>query len=375
MQTRNTALAILTLGLGLLGLPSLRADTWAPASTASYESNNKNYRFTVTPGQRFGRNPSDLTALAQAARRARLAAEARKLEEAAKAAKRQPACKGQLEQKTKQGKYDLIWEQELTNGIAPVSALVCDSGNYVVTLDNWHQVGRGDNVVVIYGPEGKLVRQLALSDFLTQEQINGLPVSVSSTWWGTGHYLDEKQKCLVLRVTRNQDWRLPGKAAQFQEVRIRLATGEVLKEPASDQAPAKLAIPAPRSLADDLKDLAGGKGEWTGHPVKIRRALTGKEEQVTPALAFLPLNKDAKLGGELDLIVGVEENGSVVGELTKFELVQEGSKRFLIIGQDWKQIRMAYTLEGGSLNLTGTKTVRLRGDGDIEFSGRWRRKN
>jgi hypothetical protein len=79
---------------------------------------------------------------------------------------------------------------------------VSDSGNYVVTLDNWHEVGRGDNVVAIYGPEGKLVRQLALSDFLTQQQINQLLVSVSSTWWGTGHYLDEKQKCLVLRVAR-----------------------------------------------------------------------------------------------------------------------------------------------------------------------------
>jgi hypothetical protein len=45
--------------------------------------------------------------------------------------------------------------------------------NYVVTLDNWHEVGRGDNVVAIYGPDGKLVRQLALSDFLTQQQLPG----------------------------------------------------------------------------------------------------------------------------------------------------------------------------------------------------------
>jgi hypothetical protein len=122
----------------------------------------------------------------------------------------------------------VIWEQELTNGVAPVDVLVSDSGNYVVTLDNWHEVDRGDNVVAIYGPESKLVRQLALSDFLTQQQNNQLPVSVSSTWWGTGHYLDEKQKCLVLRVAQNHDWMVPGKTPQFQEVRIRLATGEVL---------------------------------------------------------------------------------------------------------------------------------------------------
>ena len=114
----------------------------------------------------------------------------------------------------------------MRNDVSPVSVLVSNSGAYVVTFDNWHHVGRGSNVVVIYGPKGKLVREMGLEDFLPREKVNALPISVSSTWWGHGHYLDEKMQCLVLRVAKDKDWTISNKPAQFDEVRLSLETGK-----------------------------------------------------------------------------------------------------------------------------------------------------
>jgi hypothetical protein len=107
---------------------------------------------------------------------------------------------------------------------------------YVVTLDDWHSVGRGPNVVVIYGPQGKLVRRLALDDFLKGDDIARLPISVSSTWWRTAYSLDEKHECVVLRVAQGKDGANAGKTPRFQEVRLRLATGELVKDEATQKS-------------------------------------------------------------------------------------------------------------------------------------------
>ena len=127
------------------------------------------------------------------------------------------------------------------------------------------------------------------------------------------------------------------------------------------------------SLADDLKELTGGKHHWVGKPVKIKRELTGKEEQVTPALSFL-LSKGAKLGDELVVCIGVDDNGVMVGQLSTFKLTEEGSKRFIVIGEGAKQIRLSYTLKGGPMKIASDTNVKLRGDGEVDFSGEWTRK-
>jgi hypothetical protein len=212
------------------------ADSWAFPGPATYESTSKSYRFATTPGQRFGMDPAQLAALAESARRAGLAEQAKKLEEIARAAKGRTACKGRLERKLKDGKYEQVWERHLTNGIAPVDVLVSDSGKYVVTLDDWHSVGRGPNVVVIYGPQGKLVRRLALSDFLKGDDIAGVRMTVSSTWWRSASSLDEKHECVVLRLAQGKDGANAAKTPRFREVRLRLATGELVKDEATEKS-------------------------------------------------------------------------------------------------------------------------------------------
>ncbi len=100
------------------------------------------------------------------------------------------------------------WKVRLVNSYSPVSAIISNTGKYVVTFDNWHHVGYGDNVVVIYGAQGKLLFKYALEDILTDKEIkNSVPHTVSSRWWHKGehklnhegkHYIDEQKGLLVL---------------------------------------------------------------------------------------------------------------------------------------------------------------------------------
>jgi hypothetical protein len=90
-------------------------------------------------------------------------------------------------------------------------------------------MGFGPNTVVLYGADGQLIRQLALLDFLSGEEIKELPRSVSSIWWGQGHYLADEEEYVVLRVVE------PGQESSKQnprmrEIRVRLANGKVIQK-------------------------------------------------------------------------------------------------------------------------------------------------
>jgi hypothetical protein len=124
------------------------------------------------------------------------------------------------------GEEEEAWSRELLNPTAPVEVLVATDGRYVVTLDDWGKVGYGPNVVVIYGPGGELVRNLALEDLLTEEEIAVVPHSASSRWWRGDSELDEVEGVLVLRVVTGGTT-AAGKA-QTRELRVALAIGEVL---------------------------------------------------------------------------------------------------------------------------------------------------
>lgn len=90
----------------------------------------------------------------------------------------------------------------LINEVGPASALVSDDGRWIVTFDNWHSVGLGDSVIVIYRSDGSLVRSLALEDVLLAEDLDELPRSVSSRQWSRGKRIDSSRARLVLQVSR-----------------------------------------------------------------------------------------------------------------------------------------------------------------------------
>ncbi len=129
-------------------------------------------------------------------------------------------CKGTLSAKGK-----TLWNVRLDNDVAPVSVLISDNGDYVITFDNWHGVGHGDNVVAIYnGKTGTLIKKLGLTDFLTESDIDNLPASTSSIHWYGTHQIDYEMSQLILKVVK------PAKDEQFFDIRVNLQNGEVLDQ-------------------------------------------------------------------------------------------------------------------------------------------------
>lgn len=121
------------------------------------------------------------------------------------------------------------WEINLLNEVAPVDVLVSDQGDYVITFDNWHNVGYGDDVVAIYSASnGRLIKNFGLSEFLTEPDISSLPSSVSSIWWGDEHFIDRANRQLVLQVTKGK--RTFGKDVEYFQIRVDLTNGKVLDE-------------------------------------------------------------------------------------------------------------------------------------------------
>lgn len=131
-------------------------------------------------------------------------------------------------------KLDQVASFKLVNEVAPLHALVSGDGRYLVTFDNWHSAGYGDNVIVIYRADGALVRSLSLEDILTTKDLAALPRSASSILWGSGHSLDESQGLLVLRLSQ-----FTGPDVSLEnppQIAIRLTDGMPL-QPARDLLP------------------------------------------------------------------------------------------------------------------------------------------
>lgn len=78
--------------------------------------------------------------------------------------------------------YVKVREVSLLNPIAPVFAAVADSGE-LVTLDNWHNMGIGDSVIVVYSPDGTVLRKYRLADVYTESEIAKFNRTTSSIWW------------------------------------------------------------------------------------------------------------------------------------------------------------------------------------------------
>jgi len=207
--TFSISVAVLTCGLRVF------ADSWPLPTPQKYYSESKRYYIEVIPRE--------------------LESQLKYFED--KVAKKEPAgskpgvkdnyCKGIFYRQNEDGRYEKVWERRLSNDVAPIGALVSDSGEYVITFDNWHSVGYGEDVVVIYGRGGKMVKRMALSDIVPPNA--HLPRSASSIWWGGKHYIDEKNLNLVLKVLSK--WSLePDDKPEYKDVRVDLRTGDLIKE-------------------------------------------------------------------------------------------------------------------------------------------------
>jgi hypothetical protein len=134
-----------------------QADEWPAPVVRDVFSRSRSYFVRVIPGSSFG----DTVGFGSAAKGQYASAEFYRLE--------------------KDRSYILAATARLLNPVAPIEFLVTDRG-LLFMLDNWHNVGYG-KAVVLYSPEGKLIRAYELSDLFTRSEIDGFRHSVSSIWW------------------------------------------------------------------------------------------------------------------------------------------------------------------------------------------------
>jgi hypothetical protein len=90
-------------------------------------------------------------------------------------------ARAELYQRQPDRSYKLISEIELVNPVAPVEAMLSNSGA-LITFDNWHNAGYG-KVIAIYSAAGKRLAAKELEDLYSAEHIAAVPASVSSRWW------------------------------------------------------------------------------------------------------------------------------------------------------------------------------------------------
>lgn len=196
-----------------------RADSWALPTVTTYPSGGGGARITVTP-----RELDDQLSY---------------FEDKVKGA--EPA--GQKQRGTSRAtarverrvgtQWQLMWERPIANEVAPVSVMVRDDGAYTVTFDEWHGVGYGPNVMVIYDARGEVVRALSLSDIVPDVYIRALPHSVSSIQWrDVPRFSRDGRRVVIPVVIPQTDWGVT-KAATI-DIAVDLADGRV--SPVSDRA-------------------------------------------------------------------------------------------------------------------------------------------
>jgi hypothetical protein len=240
-----------TLLLGLLaGLViaafagQVRADSWMPAKVEIYYSTDKQARFTVTP-----RGISTPLAYFEDAVKGKPTP--------GQARGANPAASGLLE-RLDHGVWTTVWRIKLINDVAPVGAMVSPDGRYVLTFDDWHFVGTGDHVVVIYGRDGQMIRVLKLSDLVPIDWAHALPRSVSSIAWAGEHRFTDDGERLMLSVvipkvgTGGFEADDEG-ATTYANLPLNLADGAVLT-PSNEAWSQALASATAKARADQLAE-------------------------------------------------------------------------------------------------------------------------
>jgi hypothetical protein len=93
--------------------------------------------------------------------------------------------------------YHLAAEVALLNPVAPVDLLLSNSG-YLITFDNWHNLGYG-KAVAVYDPTGKPVASWELEQLYSPDQLRSIRESISSRWWRCApfHFVDPREQTQV----------------------------------------------------------------------------------------------------------------------------------------------------------------------------------
>jgi len=160
-----------------------------PDNPSTYSSNNKIYTLTVTPPPSKKRNKRECVAVL-------------------------------TKSETNKAKQ-VVWRAALVNPVAPLEAMVTNTGSFVVTFDNWF--GAGTDPIVIYDSKGRLIfrhnlESLGLMKYVDGRWVakgeNGLDAynlelkdayikrSMSSAWWRENamEFFGREERNLIIRL-------------------------------------------------------------------------------------------------------------------------------------------------------------------------------
>jgi hypothetical protein len=147
------------LGLALLVAPGAAAwgDEWPAPQTREVWSPSRDHFVRLIPGKGVGETVGF------------------------RGAPTGPAATAELYGRASDRSYRPAWTITLPNPVAPIDLFLTDRG-YLVTLDNWHNMGYG-TVVAFYSPTGKPIRAYTLADLFSAAEIDAMRKSTSSIWW------------------------------------------------------------------------------------------------------------------------------------------------------------------------------------------------
>jgi hypothetical protein len=163
------ALVIVAEGAAVSG------DSWPAATVKEVFSDSRDWFVRVVPGKSLG----DTSGFA--------------------GAPKGPYARAEFYRRAADRSYRLTTEITLDNPVAPVRFFVTDRG-YLVTLDNWHNIGYGQ-VLVAYTPTGKRVASYALKDLFSKAEIESFSHSTSSIQWrGETMYVRPGQRSIYVSL-------------------------------------------------------------------------------------------------------------------------------------------------------------------------------
>ena len=151
--------------VGVTAAPHAQGDDWPAPVIREVFSPSRAFFVRVTPGKSIG----DTVGF--------------------KGAAKGPYATAEFYRREQDTSYRLAVAVTLLNPVAPADFFVTDRG-YLITLDNWHNIGYG-KVVAFYTAEGKPLRSYELSDLFSKSEIEGFDHSVSSIAWrkSAGSYI------------------------------------------------------------------------------------------------------------------------------------------------------------------------------------------
>ena len=134
----------------LIGTQQIIADSWVPLVNRDFQSSSSEYILSIDPNESPAKHPG--------------------------------RCKMSFF-KLDENKRTERWSRYSINKVAPIQCFISNSGNYVVTLDEWGEFGSFP--VVIYGPHGKPIRvhdinSLGLDN---DKDLDKITITISSLRW------------------------------------------------------------------------------------------------------------------------------------------------------------------------------------------------